>query len=173
MTDTELAAAVGTIQDAIAAILAGVLTKSVIRNRWVMNANRETWAGLLESKEDTDTEGANKVHAATVAFAGLQTPPRSAQQLQSISLQLTFAVDFFYQYDAGTDTDNSEVTLRLDTVTAVFELWKHSDLGVRALVKGHDGLQMPPNFDVIPLGGKLVHQASGTITVMMQSQQVT
>lgn len=173
MTAEELAAAVAEIQDALAATLKTAVPKAVVRNRWVMSTNRAQWAGLLESADDQDEAGKNKVHAITVAFVGLQMPEARAQELQSISLQPTFAIDFFYQYDSGNDKTNSEQQVRIDTVAGVFALWQNSALGNRALVKGHTQLQMPPTFDVIPLGGKLVHQASGTITVLMQPQQAS
>lgn len=171
MTSEEVAIIIGQIQDRIAAIMKVAVPKAIVRNRWVMSTNRNQWAGLLESADDQDADGKNKVHAVTVALVGLQLPPASSQELQALTMNPTFAIDFFYQYDSGNDELNSEQQLRFDTVAGVFELWKSSDLGVRPLVKGHQQLQMPPNFDVIPLGGRLVHKASGTITVLMQTLQ--
>lgn len=180
MTAEDFANTIGTIQNAVAAILQTALPKAVVFNRWIMDSNREAWAGQLESDADTyeaDDAGEQKtfkrVHAVTVAYYGLQFPPASSQQLQSVSAQPTFAIDFFYEYDAGDDATNSERVLRLDTGIAAITLWKQSDLGIRTLVKGHGQLQLPPNFDVIPLGGRLVHKASGTLTVIMQSVDIS
>ena len=182
MTAEEFAEAIGTIQNAIVGIIATALPKALVLNRWVMDTNGDQWAALLESPADTydaeespggPTKEYMRVHAVTVAYYGLTFPPASSQQLQSIAPQPTFAIDFFYQYEAGDDTNNSEHVLRLDTGIAAITLWKQSDLGIRPLIKGHQQLQMQPAFDVIPLGRRLAHKASGTLTVLMQSTDIS
>lgn len=178
MTAEELAQAIGTVQNSIASILAAAVPKARVHNRWVTDKNRDQWAGLLESDADTyealETDGGDpvtfkRIHSITVAYFGLQFPPKSSEQLQVVAPQPTFAIDFFLEYEAGDDTTNSESVLRIDTAVGAISLWKKSDLDLRPLIKGHTQLQMPPAFDVVPIGKRLAHQASGTLTVLMQS----
>jgi hypothetical protein len=173
MTAEEFVALIGEVQNNVAATLKLAVPKAKSFNRWVMDSNREEWAEKFRSDDDLDSDGEKRIHAVTVAFAGSALPELENQSLQAIGPVITFAVDFWLEYDVGSDHSNSEMIMRAEILFGQLRLWKASDLGLREIVLGHQQLQMPPDLDVVPLGGKLVHHAPGSINVLMQSKVIT
>lgn len=169
MTPTDYADLIKTVQDNIVAILRSAVPKAVVHSRWVMDSNREAWAAALRSDADKDADDEPKIHAITVALFGIE-PPAIMPAIGGVDLTVTFAIDFFVGYDAGNDETNSEATLLSDIIAALWALWQASDLNLRGDVENHRQLQMPPRFDVVPIGGVLVHRAPGTLTVVMQNK---
>jgi hypothetical protein len=173
----KFSASIEAIKDAIALIAGTAAPLALIMKRFVFDEIGDNWAAMLRSPADLDSNGDQRVNAIQIWFEGLDQ--EDEEPIASVNPLLPFGFAFFYQYDAGTDADNSEKRLMKQIAEVMWALEVSTDLGmnealdanVRGSVMGHEGLRVP-RIGVKPLGATPVHVAVGRFEVRMQSRYV-
>lgn len=147
------------IRQAIATIIDGVQPNAKIYPRWMQSFEEGEFVALLRSADDSD-----RVNCWMISRV------RRDEDLAAEPVDLTwsYAVNFYFQYEFGYDSQNSEDALdtHLEAVTKAIRDKPDLNLG-HVDIREHGGLQFTA-IGVVAFGETLVHIAQGELDVFLR-----
>lgn len=156
-----------TIKNAVIALVQSLNTKALVLPRFVFDERDDGWPALLRSPEDN-----NEIHCIQIFFAGTKQEPRATTAPGTFNPILPMGFGFFRQYQIGTDASNSEARLDAEVALVQFAIAQNLHFGQRALVHGHEGLEIAPYRLTPPLGqAGQIQYGLGRIDIEMQPRQ--
>lgn len=165
------------ISNAVADYMESIAPKAKVIRRFAFDVNSSQWAKLLLSNNDLDSDSEPLIRTIQVYYKSDQQT--EGAPIGSLAPVLTLGIDFFHQYDFGTDADNSEKRLVKEVSLAQWLLATHTDLGMNdvpdthpgyAAVMGHTGLGIA-KYDLNDelFGDRPIQYALGELVVLLQT----